>query len=276
MTEIVLRIKRALQIPVEAGEITPEMLCTKRVEEIRRIRIWEGNRQVDLAEVFEVTMENSDRSDETTVRVIGDASKVRKIGYKMSSGSIIVDGNVGMYLGEEMSGGSIEVTGDAGRWLGMKMKGGSIEIKGNATDYIGAGYRGTTLGMNGGSIHIHGNAGNEVGCFMRNGTVKIEGNAGLFPGIHMSGGAILIQQNCEGRAGAQMRGGKVIIGGNIPSIVPGFVFEEIADKAKFGEEKLLGPFYVFSGDTNEEGKGKLSVSSAMNPELKWYEKYQGA
>lgn len=204
---------------------------------------------------------------------MGDAAKVRKIGYGMSSGSVVVDGNAGMYVGEEMSGGSILVTGNAGRWLGTKMKGGQIEIKGDAGDYVGAGYRGTTLGMKGGSILIHGNAGHEVGCWMRNGTIRVKGSAGLFPGIHMGDGTMFIERDCEGRAGAQMRGGRVVVGGHIPSILPSFSFEEIRPTVKVGEEKVPGPFYLFSGDMNEGGKGRLSVSVNNNPQLKWYEQY---
>ena len=70
-----------------------------------------------------------------------------------------------------------------------------------------------------------------------------------------------------------MRGGKVIISGYIPAILPSFTFEEIQEKTKFGEEKIAGPFYAFSGDMNEDGKGKLSVRVSANPHLKWYEKY---
>ena len=70
-----------------------------------------------------------------------------------------------------------------------------------------------------------------------------------------------------------MTGGKVIVGGRIPSILPSFTFEEIRDTAKVGEEKIRGPFYVFSGDINENGKGRLSVSVTNNPHLKPYERY---
>ena len=70
-----------------------------------------------------------------------------------------------------------------------------------------------------------------------------------------------------------MRRGKVIISGYIPAILPSFTFEEIQEKTKFGDERILGPFYAFSGDMNEDGKGKLSVRVNQNPHLKWYEKY---
>jgi formylmethanofuran dehydrogenase subunit C len=273
LREIALTIKRDLHLPVEASDISPEKLTGKTINEIENISVWEGNARLSLADIFMVTEKTDDRDDKITIRVVGNAAKVRKIGYRTSSGSVIVEGNAGMYLGEEMTGGSIIVTGDAGSWLGMNMKGGKIEVQGNAGDYVGAGYRGTTLGMKGGSILIRGNAGQEVGCWMADGTIRIKGSVGLLPGVHMRNGTIHVEGNCDGRAGGQMTGGKVIVGGRIPSILPSFTFEDIRDTAKVGEEKVRGPFYVFSGDINENGKGRLSVSVTNNPQLKSYERY---
>jgi len=237
-----------------ADELSPDKLAGKSVEEIRTIKLWEGNRQSALEDVFKVT-EKPNGGEEITLRVVGNASKIRRIGFETSSGSVIVEGNAGMYVGEKMSGGSILVNGDAGSWLGTRMKAGRIEVRGNVGDYVGSGYRGTNLGMRGGSIIVHGNAGNEAGCWMTNGTIRIKGNCGLFPGIHMAQGTILVEGACKGRAGAQMRGGKIIISGHIPAVLPSFAFEEIREKTKVGEENIIGPFYVFSGDMNENGKG---------------------
>jgi formylmethanofuran dehydrogenase subunit C len=273
MREIALTIKRDLRLPVEARDISSEKLTDKAIKEIENIGIWEGNARLSLADIFTVTEKTDDSDDKTTIRVVGNAVKVRRIGYRTSSGSIIVEGNAGMYLGEEMTGGSIVVTGDVGSWLGMNMKGGKIEVQGNAGDYVGAGYRGTTLGMKGGSIFIQGNAGQEVGCWMVDGIIKIKGNVGLLPGVHMRNGTIHVEGSCEGRAGGQMTGGKIVVGGRIPSILPSFTFEEIKETTNVGGEKVRGPFYLFSGDINENGKGKLSVSVTKNPHLKSYERY---
>ena len=272
MKEIALTIKRDLSLPVTAEDLSPDKLAGKSAEEIQAVKVWEGNRQLALEDIFKVA-EKPNGSEETILRVIGDASKVRKIGFKMSSGSVIVEGNAGMYVGEQMTGGSILVTGNTGSWAGMQMKGGRIEVKGNTGDYVGTGYRGTDQGMKGGTIIIRGNAGNEVGCWMTNGNIRIGGNTGLYPGIHMSNGTILTEGDCVGRAGAQMRGGKVIIFGCIPTILPSFAFEEIQEKVKFIDEKIAGPFYAFSGDMNENGKGKVSVRISSNPHLKWCEQY---
>ena len=273
MIEISLTVRRDLQLPIDAPEITPDHLASKSEVEIRNLKIWEGNAKTELGQVFHVSVRRDGDTNQTSIRIVGNVAKVRRIGYKMTTGLVVIEGNAGMHLGEEMSGGSILVTGNVDPWLGVKMKGGQLEVKGNAGDLVGAGYRGTTRGMSGGSILIHGNTGDEIGCWMRNGTIRVKGNAGFMPGIHMNGGSILVEGNCEGRAGAQMRAGKMIITGHTPSILPSFTFEDIQQKARFGEEKIPGSFYVFSGDLNEDGKGKFSVSIANNPQLKWYERY---
>jgi formylmethanofuran dehydrogenase subunit C len=271
--EIVLKIKRIIKVPVEACEISPQTFSRKSVSEIEGIEIWEGNRRVRLNSIFSVEGDANAPPNELTIRVIGDAGKIRKIGYRMAVGSIVIEGDAGMYLGEEMFGGTIIVNGNAGSWLGSKMRGGKIEVKGNAGDYVGSAYRGSTRGMKGGSIVVIGDAGNEIGCWMRNGSIIVKGNAGMFPGIHMSGGTILIEGNCGGRAGAQMTGGRVVVGGYVPSILPSFSFEGIRDKVKVNDEKVTGPFYGFIGDVNEGGGGRLFVNVNSNPHLKWYERY---
>ena len=273
MREIILTVKKTLNVPVECSEITPNSFAGKSLEQIRGMEIWEGNRRDRLEDIFEVKEEGGAASDELTVRIVGDASRIRKIGYSMTEGSITIEGNAGMYLGEEMSVGSITVSGDVGAWLGSRMKGGTIEVKGNAGDFIGSSYRGSTKGMKGGTIIVHGNAGTEVGCWMRNGTIRIKGSSGMFPGMHMSNGTIYIEKDCAGRAGAQMTGGRVIVGGYVPAILPSFNIEEVRERVKVGEEKISGPFYVFTGDLNENGNGKLFINVAKNPHLKWCGEY---
>jgi len=262
-----------LSVPVECSEISPNSFAGKTLDQIRATEVWEGNKRNRLDDIFQVKEEGNTASEKLTVRIVGDASRIRKIGYCMTEGSIVIEGDAGMYLGEEMSSGSIIASGNVSAWLGSKMKGGAIEVKGNAGDFVGSSYRGSTKGMKGGTITVHGNAGTEVGCWMRNGTIRIKGGSGMFPGMHMNNGTIYIEKDCGGRAGAQMTGGKVIIGGYVPAILPSFNVEEVREKVKVGEEKIPGPFYVFTGDVNENGNGKLFINVAKNPHLKWCGEY---
>ncbi len=61
--------------------------------------------------------------------------------------------------------------------------------------------------------------------------------------------------------------------GNMGGVLPSFQFEEICQTAKAADEKILGPFYVFSGDVNEEGKGSLFARVSDNSELIWNERF---
>jgi formylmethanofuran dehydrogenase subunit C len=264
-----------LRVPVDAECISPDVFVEKSVDEITRLHVWEGNRRRNLGDLFKTENKADPSSEEVTIRISGDVSKVRRIGAKMSMGNIIIEGDAGMHLGEEMEGGTITVTGNAGSWTGSMMKDGTIEIKGDAGDYIGAAYRGSTRGMSGGKIIVHGNAGNEVGCFMRKGLIKVYGNVGQFAGIHMRNGTIFVQGNSEGRAGAQMINGKIVVCGYIPSILPSFTIDSIRQKVKVNGEKVEGPFYRFIGDLADNGNGKLFVSQTRNPHLSSYEKYLG-
>ena len=270
---ITLHPKRVFKFPIEAKNISPDIFDKKSSKEIAALQLWEGNRKRSLGDLFSIKKYSGSPSEEFTIKIEGDVSKLRNIGAGMSMGRIVIDGDAGMHLGEEMSGGVITVAGNAGSWAGSKMKGGTIEIKGNAGDYIGASYRGSTKGMSGGKVIIHGNAGYEVGCFMRNGLIKILGDVGLFAGIHMSNGTIFVQGNSEGRAGAQMVNGKIVIGGQVPAVIPTFTIDSIKPKVKVDGEKIEGPFYRFFGDLADKGKGKLFVSKTKNLHLSSYEKY---
>ena len=271
--QITLTPKRQFKVPVEAECIAPDNFAEKSVDEIGKLPIWEGNKKRLLSELFKIESKTSEPSNETTIQIHGDISKVRRIGFKMCQGKIIIDGDAGMHLGEEMEGGTIIVSGNADSWTGSMMKNGMIEIKGDAGDYIGGPYRGSTKGMSGGTIIIHGNAGNELGCFMRNGLIKVSGNVGQFAGMHMKDGTIFVKGNSEGRAGAEMVEGKIIVCGQIPSILPTFTIDSMSPGTKIDGEKIEGPFYRFIGDLTENGNGKLFVSKDKNPHLGFYEKY---
>ena len=271
--QITLTPKRQFKVPTEAECITPDNFAEKSVDGIEKLPIWEGNKKRLLSELFKIESKTYESANETTIQIHGDVSRVKRIGAKMCQGKIIIMSNAGMHLGEEMNGGTIIVSGNADSWTGSMMKNGTIEIKGDAGDYIGGPYRGSTRGMSGGTIIIHGNAGNELGCFMRKGLIKVHGSVGQFAGIHMKNGAIFVGGNSEGRAGAEMTGGKIVICGNVPSVLPTFNIDSLKSKVKINGEEANGPFYLFIGDITEEGEGKLYVSQASNPHLKFYEQY---
>jgi len=273
MADLMIAPVREFKIPVTAECISPDYVAGKSLREIELTQIWEGNRKIKLGSLFKIEGEIGRTPNDCTLKITGNVGAVRRIGYKMSGGTIQIDGDAGMYVGEQMKEGKITVTGNAGSWLGTQLRGGLIEVKGNAGDSIGGSVRGGTKGMRGGAITIQGNCGTEAGAWMQNGMIRIGGSCDLYAGIHMKKGTILIEGACEGRVGAQMTGGKVIVLGNLGGVLPSFQFEEIRERAKAGDEKILGPFYVFGGDVNEAGKGQLFARITENVDLKWNERY---
>jgi len=264
---------RKFSLPITAECINPDILVGKTIQEIEALKLWEGNKQKKLGELFKIEEAKTENPQENLITIHGDVSKVRRIGACMKTGEITINGNVGMHLGEEMKGGKIVVHGNVGAWAGSMMKGGIIEIHGNASDYLGAPYRGSSEGLHEGKIIVYGNVGNEAGAHMRKGFLKIYGCAGQFIGFRMCEGTIYVQESAEARAGACMTGGKIVIGGALESVLPTFTIDSIKEKVKIEEgETIAGPFYFFLGDLSENGEGKLYVSKTKNPHLSHYEK----
>jgi formylmethanofuran dehydrogenase subunit C len=267
-----LRLRKELRVPLDGERLSPKALLGKTVEEIKGIHIWEGNRKRTIKDFFDVQADPRKPPENDEIGLIGDLSKVRRIGAAMTTGHMTVQGDVGMRLGEEMQGGTITVEGDADSWVGSRMRGGTITVKGNAGDYVGGAYRGSSHGMRGGTIVIHGNAGTEVGRYMTGGLIKVSGKVNQFAGIRMKGGTIVVEGLAEQRAGAFMTGGKIVLCNQTPSVLPTFTIESVKGKAKAEGEVIAGPFYLFVGDLTEHGNGRLYVSRNHNPHLEEHEK----
>ncbi len=270
---IVLNPEYMFKVPVEAECISPDAFAGKTLEEIAQLKLWEGNKERSLGELFRVEGESAVKPEGVNIQVLGDVHRVRRIGLRMTAGEIVVQGDVGTHLGEEMKGGKIIVAGNADSWAGAMMKNGFIEVKGNAGDYLGSAYRGSVKGMRGGTIVIYGNAGNEAACFMRKGLIKIYGNVGQFAGMHMKDGTVFVGGNSAGRDGAEMTGGRIVVRGHVASVLPTFSVDSIKSKVKINGDEVAGPFYLFTGDLAEDGVGKLYISKMNNPQLNQYERY---
>lgn len=259
------------QYPIIAQCINPDVFMEKTKTQIANLPIWIGNKKRQLSTLFKIE-EKSDNSP--SILIEGDVKKVKRIGWGMTQGEIVINGNAGMHLGKKMSGGKILVNGNVEGWAGSEMKGGLIEIKGSAGDYLGSPYRGSTVGMRKGKIIVHGDVGSDSAVFMKSGVVKIHGNAGPFMGFRISGGVIHVGKNAGKRLGACMTGGKIVVSGKLEKIMPTFALERIKKKVKIeADYKAVGPFYVFLGDLAESGRGKLFISKENNPQLAEYERF---
>lgn len=219
-------LQQALTVPLEVGSVNHASVSGQSVDQIRNLPVLHGNRQLTVADFFEVQQSSH---EEDLLVWSGDCSRVKYIGSGLSTGRIRVEGDAGMHLGAEMTGGEILVEGNAADWIATEMKGGTLCIKGNAGDLVGAAYPGSKRGMNGGTILIHGNIGNEAGHRMRRGMIVIGGTAGEATGFDMIAGSIFSFGKMGRRLGAGMRRGTIGLFGESsePELLPTFKYSNV-------------------------------------------------
>ncbi|HIQ32839.1 MAG TPA: formylmethanofuran dehydrogenase subunit C, partial [Methanothermococcus okinawensis] len=262
--EVILKLKEDITVPVELDALLPEKMEGMDVEEIKDIEIPQGRTTVKVGDLFEVEIEESDIPKMT---IKNSSFKLKRVGEGMTTGEIVIEGDVGMHLGADMKGGRIVVNGNVDNWAGQGMKGGELIIKGNARDYLGSAYRGGYRGMSGGLIVVEGNAGHEIGEHMHGGMIHVKGNVGYFAGIHAKGGIIKIDGDVLGRLGAEMIKGAIVVKGRVPEVLPSFKYEGIVEnpliKVKKKEEgvRIEGVYHMFTGDyVSKKPKGQLYIS----------------
>jgi formylmethanofuran dehydrogenase subunit C len=262
LSEIILNSKGKIDIMIEAEVIGPDVFAGKSGKEIEELPVWQGPVKLPLSEFFDMEIQEtqgSGSSEEITIVINGDVSRIKRIGQGMKAGKIEILGTAGMHLGAEMDGGSILVRGDAGPWAGMEMKGGLIQIQGNAGDHAGSAYRGSWRGMTGGKILIEGNARSQLGGGLAGGQIVVEGNVENFCAIRQSGGLVLVRGSAMRGVGAEMTGGIVAVCGKISRFSPGFVEAGREENPLLGDLQLEGRFVKFTGDyaISKNPKGSL-------------------
>jgi len=265
-----LTYKAIASVPVEVEGITPDVVCNHTLDEIRRLQVFHGNREMELAELFDVEGDPTDMSMDWE----GELSGVHWIGAKMRGGQIRIHGNAGRHVGSELQGGVIHVEGDAGDWVGGEMHGGLIHVRGRAGHLIGAAYRGSARGMTGGTLLIDGDVGNEIGHTMRRGLLAVGGDVGDLVGFNMSAGSIFVFGNGGIRHGAGMRRGTIgCFGTEAPELLLSFryacryrptVLRLISQFLRehdfpFDPQLLEADIDLYNGDLIEGGRGEMLV-----------------
>lgn len=274
--EILLRPKIKPILPVEAEVLTPDRFAGRRISEIEDLPVYVGNRVEKLCDYFEVEESVAEKPADQQITILGDASKIKYIGYRMTAGRISVEGNAGMHIGAQMSGGEIIVRGSVSDWAGAEMSGGLLEIRGDAGDLLGSAYRGSREGMTGGCIIVRGGAGVESGAFMRRGMIVVEEGVGCFAGFHINGGVFFIFGKASRGVGAEMRGnGSVIFCfGGVDSLLPTFSYNTtyqpsftkvylkfLSDRLQVekAKEYFEASFKRYIGDSAVGGDGEIFI-----------------
>jgi formylmethanofuran dehydrogenase subunit C len=268
MSRVVLTLKQAPALRVDARGLNPAAMAGLARAQIERLVVGHGNQMLPLAEFFSVS--EAGEGDELTFE--GDLSRVDRIGWQLGVGRIVVEGAVGDYVGGGMTAGEVVVKGDAGALAACEMAGGSLTIEGDVGDFAASTLPGSMDGMRGGSFIVRGDAGARFGDRMRRGSAIVFGRVGDFAASRMVAGTIAVGGGTGAHVGYGMRRGSVVFAGTAgpPAIDPTFVpalaaapviWQLLArDLARHG-----GPFVGLAsrrivrhlGDVGAAGKGEL-------------------
>ncbi|MET0069228.1 MAG: formylmethanofuran dehydrogenase subunit C [Candidatus Thiodiazotropha sp.] len=206
MSNLTLRLRSPLSQRIDMTPFTPGLLAGQQADEVARIPLWLGNRQVDAGELFAI-------SGNSTAQIViqSDSDRLDRIGADMNGGNIRVEGKAGAYLGCGMRDGAIQVSGDVGLAAGCAMRGGRLTLDGNAGDFLGGALPGERQGMRGGSIVLKGSAGDRAGDSMRRGMILIAGDCGDYSASRMVAGTMVVLGQCGAQTGMAMRRGSLIL-----------------------------------------------------------------
>ena len=263
-----LKLHTQPEVPFEAESITPGIINKLKLKEIEKLKLFHGNREVNLGDFFSA---KDDKKD--SLEIEGDMHMVKYLGANMAEGEMHINGDVGAHLGSAMSGGYIKVNGNAGDWIAPEMSGGRLHITGNCGHCVASAYRGASNGVSGGEIIIEGNVKNELGHGMSNSTIVVGGSSGDFTGVNMNSGTILIFGEMGIRTGAGMKRGTIICFKEL-EILPTFTYDCLYSpvylkllfkylkentKIKIDKKYIDGNFHRWSGDSVELNRGELLV-----------------
>jgi formylmethanofuran dehydrogenase subunit C len=253
METVTITMKNLPALYLEADNVSPDAFAGKSAAQIVDLPVYEGNGTYTLGKYFEVAGNAGATAADTRIVVKGDVTKVKYLGFKISAGEMVIEGNTDLYVGAWMTGGKILAKGNVEAFAATAMKGGELTIEGNAGNYLGAAYRGDWRGMSGGKILVKGNAGSDIGMYMLGGEIVINGNVDVHVATHAEGGKVVIKGNAKSKVGGQMVEGDIYVFGSIDVMMPGF---KPAGEVDLEVDGTKGKFAHYIGDMGERHKKK--------------------
>jgi formylmethanofuran dehydrogenase subunit C len=252
---------------LDLSPLIPERLAGVDKAAVERIGLGTHRAPCAVADVFRVRA-----GDPSQLVFEGGSPRLDGIGTGMSTGNILVEGNVGARLGRAMRGGRIMVSGNAGPYAASGLHGGEIEIGGGAGDFLGGPLAGEVAGMAGGLVVVRGSAGARAGDRLRRGIVIVEGSAGEAPGSRMVAGTLIVCGGAGPLPGYLMRRGTLILGQCEPlptfaaNGAPAPVFIRLLARAveeysRRAARLILRSARRYAGDMATLGKGELLLPS---------------
>lgn len=162
MTALTFTRKKNPSFMLDCSRLTPNLLAGLSLQQIENLSLFKQKNSPKVSDVFAVS-----GTDTENIRFKNSSAQLGYIGYKMTSGSITVEGDAGDFLGANMQGGTLIVKGNAGERVGDQMRRGLLLIDGNAGDYCGS-------RMIAGTIGVYGVTGKYAGFGMRRGTILLK------------------------------------------------------------------------------------------------------
>ena len=250
---------------LDLSPLTPHNLVGKTVAEIERIEVGTTRVRVTAGDVFRIR-----DGDPDIILIEAGSARFDRVGMGMTSGSIRVEGEVGVEAGRLMSGGRLTVHGAAGPFAGSGMRGGMLDIDGDAGERLGGPLSGETVGMSGGVLHVRGGAGERAGDRLRRGIILIEGRAGAYAGSRMIAGTLAIGGEAGDLPGYLMGRGTILLGRGATLFSPSFgdcgeyelvaarlLADYIAQASANLGDLFRRPLRRLAGDLAALGKGEI-------------------
>ncbi|MCC6467994.1 MAG: formylmethanofuran dehydrogenase subunit C [Alphaproteobacteria bacterium] len=230
---------------ISLAGIVPTALAGKTAATIERLPLVLGNRSVPLAELFAVT------------GAPGDTLAFADTNARCDS------------IGEGMDGGTLVVEGDAGLYAGRAMKKGLLHIKGSAGDFFGSAHPGTRRGMAGGVARVDRNVGDRAGEFLRRGIVLVGGDAGGYCGARATAGTIVVLGRAGAMAGWSLKRASLVLARMPQSMPPTFgdagvhelLYLRLLARSLGLDAGRFARVRRFAGDSQVGGKGEILVAA---------------
>ncbi|MBV8746660.1 MAG: formylmethanofuran dehydrogenase subunit C [Xanthobacteraceae bacterium] len=269
MKPLVLTLRQRPDQRLDLSALVPNRLTGKSVGEIERLDLSTSRHRVHVGELFRVRAGSCEQ-----VRLEDACDRLDLVGHGMTSGELVVEGNVGAKAGRRMNGGRLTIRGDAGPWAASGMQGGYLEIAGNAGDRLGGPLAGEVAGMRGGVVCVTGDAGERAGDRMRRGTIIVQGGAGPYAGSRMLAGTLIVRHATGALPGYLMRRGTIVCGAPETELSPTFVdcgihhliaMRLLAAFVRSYNKQVASildrPLRRFAGDMAALGKGEIFCST---------------
>lgn len=244
---VVLTLRTALERPIDASCIAADRLAALGEREISALPVRHDGRAGVLGDFFDVRGERTAR-----VRVVGSLDGADGIGTGMTSGELVIEGNVG-------------------RDLGLAMSGGTVDVHGNAGVNAGGAPPGAARGVMGGELIVRGSVEGCAAAGMRRGLMVVTGDAGPGAGRGMIAGTIVAFGNIAVGAGRFLKRGSIVGFRDMerpatyryactyrpPHLQVLFLYLRRHYGLPVAEAHVTGRYHRYSGDLAELGRGEI-------------------